>query len=1377
MGDSIFSTTSSNGSHVPDTKSSSNGSHAPDIKSYDSVLIGLDVGSTTVKAVVMDPETDEILWKDYERHETRQPEKVFEFLKRIGDDFPLPYDKMRIFITGSGGNMLREYIGAKFVQEVNAVSLAVENLYPDAGSVIELGGQDAKIIIWLSDPKTGQKRKVPSMNDKCAGGTGAVIDKINAKLMLSSEQLQALPYFDVKLHPVAGKCGVFAETDINGLQKNGIPADELMASLFEAIIQQNLSVLTRGNTLQPTVLLLGGPNTFIPAMRDCWKHNIPKIWEERNTPLPEGVDPSDLIIVPENAQYYAAIGSVLYGKNEDPDVGVYLGTVALEEFIEVGRTQMREASGDIGLARTPEELEEFKKLFAKIPWDPATFSPGENVEAFMGIDGGSTSTKAVLMDKEGKLLATAYQLSQGNPLADTQDILAELREYVENQGATLSVMGVGTTGYAKDMLKESLGADVAIVETVAHTKSALHYYDDVDVIVDVGGQDIKVIVLRDGKVKDFKLNTQCSAGNGYFLQNTAAKFGHSVAEFADVAFSAERLPVFGYGCAVFMETDIVNFQQLGWEKKEIMAGLAKVLPKNIWLYVVAEPNLRKFGTTFVLQGGTQHNLAAVKSQYDFIRSKVPGATIRVHQFTGESGAIGAALEAIRVAAERDSTFIGLKSAETLEFTATRDEATRCSFCKNKCMRTYIDTVTPEGQANRFIIATCEKGTVEKMEDMKVIKARMDEIKKANPNFVDKASTEAFRSPGAPKVSSMRQEDEEAVAPRKGLLSLFRKDKPVQVAAAKTSPEVRELRENIKIAMPRVLNMYTLSPFFAAYFESLGVGFRNIIYSDYTDPLMWYKGSRRGSIDQCFPSKVAIAHVHNLLYDKKEKDKADIIFFPIVQKLRTELVNSVDSAACPTVSISPEVVKAAFTKEGDAFAEQGMKYLAPSFDMAVWPLFEIQMYECFRDVLGVTEEENKEAIDIAYQVWRNYFEVTLRGEARQVLAKLEEEGKVGVVMLGRPYHNDPGLNHEVMAEIQMKGYPIFSVDSLPQDEDILERLFGDEVRAEVITNPMDISDVWKNSYSENSSKKVWGAKYVARHPNLVAIDLSSFKCGHDAPIYNTVEHIIESSGTPYFTFHDIDENKPVGSIKIRVETIDYFLQRYQEHLQRLTHSEGELQQMVLAYKSHLERASDKAAAKAALSAVEGQDVTAGHLVISGNDSRSNGNDKHYLDDMGMPHHGSDAWVPVTLDIGKKNGSTEENGHQTPEPEDPLLLNGHSGKGTDISDGKDSSTYDKIRADNTANDEPEEDELASGSESCNLPGQDYPKKAYSQLREFRGEPDVDEQPVHLHPQAPVELINIQLPADEHAHHNDQGELVQLLNFELPRKEDIEEKVEAD
>ncbi len=226
-------------------------------------FVGLDVGSTTVKAVVVDAVTDQVLWQDYQRHETKQPEKTLEFLKRIETEVAVDRQNTRIFLTGSGGTGIADQIGAKFVQEVTAVSLAVEKLHPEVYSVIELGGQDAKIIVFKDDDETGRKKKIPSMNDKCAGGTGAVIDKINAKLKIPTELLALQGYHGIKLHKVAGKCGVFAETDINGLQKVGTPPDELMASLFEAIVLQNLSVLTRGHTLRPHVLLLGGPNGFI----------------------------------------------------------------------------------------------------------------------------------------------------------------------------------------------------------------------------------------------------------------------------------------------------------------------------------------------------------------------------------------------------------------------------------------------------------------------------------------------------------------------------------------------------------------------------------------------------------------------------------------------------------------------------------------------------------------------------------------------------------------------------------------------------------------------------------------------------------------------------------------------------------------------------------------------------------------------------------------------------------------------------------------------------------------------------------------------------------------------------------------------------------
>ena len=456
--------------------------------------IGFDLGSTTVKAVVVDVGSDEIVWKDYRRHDSKQPEKALEMLRDIERDVGVRPGNARMFITGSGGSNVGRLCGAKFVQEVNAVSMAVEKLHPEVNSVIELGGQDAKIIVFKPDAESGRKKKIPSMNDKCAGGTGAVIDKINAKLKLPPDELCNAGHTGLKLHPVAGKCGVFAETDINSLQKMGVPANELMASLFESIIQQNLSVLTRGHTLMPHVMLLGGPNTYIKGMQEAWRANIPPIWAERNVELPPCADPADLIIVPNNAQYYAALGAAEFGKDEDDHVGRYKGTEQLQWYIEVGRKEEKKKAGGSGLSKNTEELDAFKAKYRPEKFVPPTLQPGTTVRAYMGIDGGSTSSKAVLLDEKAEIVAKVYQLSKGNPIEDTKDLFADLKAQIEAQGATLEILGIGTTGYAKDILKDVLRADAAIVETVAHCESALHFYDDVDVVCDVGGQDIKLII-------------------------------------------------------------------------------------------------------------------------------------------------------------------------------------------------------------------------------------------------------------------------------------------------------------------------------------------------------------------------------------------------------------------------------------------------------------------------------------------------------------------------------------------------------------------------------------------------------------------------------------------------------------------------------------------------------------------------------------------------------------------------------------------------------------------------------------------------------------------------------------------------------------------
>lgn len=1141
------------------------------------LFIGFDVGSTTVKAVVMDIDEDRILWSDYQRHDTKQPEKSLELLKNIESSLGKnALEGARIFITGSGGANIGRHIGAKFVQEVNAVSLAVEKLYPNTLSVIELGGQDAKIIVFKPDEETGKKKKIPSMNDKCAGGTGAVIDKINAKLKIPAEELCNMGYLGLKLHPVAGKCGVFAETDINGLQKSGVPADELMASLFESIIQQNLSVLTRGHTLRPEVLLLGGPNTYIKGMQECWRANIPKMWEERNVQYDRSKPIEELIRVPDNAQYFAAIGAIEFGKEEEPDVGIYKGYEQLEWYINIGREEekkkMMKLMGGGGLYKDEDELRRFKEKYRIPKFIPAKFMSGETVKGFIGLDGGSTSTKAALISENKEVLVKAYQLSKGNPIEDTIEILQKIREQVESQGATLEVLGIGTTGYAKDILKDVLHGDVALVETVAHTQAALHFYPDTDVIVDVGGQDIKLIILDKGRVTDFKLNTQCSAGNGYFLQSTAQGFGFKVEDFADIAFSARQFPQFGYGCAVFMQSDIVDFQRQGWKPEEIMAGLCNVLPKNIWLYVSQIPNLAKLGRNFVLQGGTQHNLAAVKSQVDFIVERFKGSGIEpnvfVHKHTGEAGAIGCALEAARLYENGMRTrFIGLDQVARIKFKTTRNEQTRCYFCKNKCLRTFIDVATddkaqkfidnpelkipeelianPESKVamaegtQRLIIATCEKGTVEDLNSMKKIKKGLDAVKDATPNMVELAATEVWKSQ-SPKIVK----DE---IPVPGKLDKIRFTvNPKAKAEFDKRIELMRKRDKIVIGIPRVLNMYQHTPFFTAYFESLGIKPGNIVYSEYTSEELYKEGAKRGAIDPCFPSKIGIPHIHNLMYKIHKKKKLDYIFFPIVDTMPSDLIYAQEHHACPTVTATSEAVKAAFIKESNLFKEFGIEYINTYLRMTEPKLCARQMYEEWRDKFGLSEEENNRAVEEGFKALEKYNSM-LKKKSREALEMLEREDKLGIVVLARPYHNDPGVNHEILEEFQKLGYPVFFQDSLPTDEDILEKLFGDEVKAGIIQGPMDISDVWKNSYSENTSRKVWAAKYTARHPNLVALELSSFKCGHDAPIYTVVEEIITNSGTPYFSFKDIDENKPTGSIKIRIETIHYFLKRYREDM--------------------------------------------------------------------------------------------------------------------------------------------------------------------------------------------------------------------------------------
>jgi predicted CoA-substrate-specific enzyme activase len=706
------------------------------------LTVGLDVGSTTIKASVM--EDGAVRWQDYVRHNTKQAEMVLEFLVRMEADCGLTPGRDRVFMTGSGAGLLAPLIGAKMVQEVVAVSAAVERLHPEVNFVSEIGGEDMKTLFFA--PGGEGKSKQVYMQSACSGGTGTFIEKTARKLQVSPERLAQAGYAGYNLHRISSKCGIFAETDSNTLVKSGVPVDEIVASLFEAVVYQNLSTLAKGNTPMPGVLLLGGPNLFFRGLQEAWRHHLGKLWEERNI----DADPATAIKVPKEAVYYACLGCIEIAAGE-PGVGAFTGREKLAWWIEQGQWETKAKEGAKGLAKDQQELDSFIAQYSTRRKQESGKSSSSSV--LFGCDFGSTTAKAVVLSSERELLFSCYAHSNGNPIEDAKALFRQLRGAGFEEVAALAV-----TGYGKDLLKDVIGADLGIVETVAHATAALHYFPDADVICDVGGCDVKIMILRQGTVADFRLNSQCSSGNGAFLQGVAERYSVPLEQYAEHAFKAKAVPALAMGCGVFLQSDIVNQQRKGWSADEIMAGLAAVLPLNVWVYAGQLQNLAAAGRKFILQGGTHRNLAVVKAQVDFIRGKVHDAEIVVHPYSGEAGAIGAALCAGDMMKPGASTrFRGYDVIESLEYTSTTNEHTTCSWCPVSCKRTFIDVRLPNGMGRPWskvplaagwerVISgnSCPKGLLEDVNEMRVVKKNLETIRDAHPNTAELVRENAFR---------------------------------------------------------------------------------------------------------------------------------------------------------------------------------------------------------------------------------------------------------------------------------------------------------------------------------------------------------------------------------------------------------------------------------------------------------------------------------------------------------------------------------------------------------------------------------------------------------------------------------------------------------
>ena len=547
----------------------------------------------------------------------------------------------------------------------------------------------------------------------------------------------------------------------------------------------------------------------------------------------------------------------------------------------------------------------------------ATFEPGTHVRAVIGLDGGSTSSKAVLIDESGHMLTKQYQLSKGNPIEDAKQLLAKIKAFVHDQGATLEVLGFGATGYAADVLQESLRADVNIVETVAHQMAAVKFFGDVDVICDIGGQDIKVLFMANGDIRNFRLSNQCSAGNGMLLQAMADQFGVPVTEYADVAFRAGLTPKFSYGCAVFLDADRVNFQKEGYSKEELLAGLAHG-PAEERLAVRradpahggARPPLRAAGRHAVQprrgQGAGRLHQGARARRGD------PRASASRRSRRDRRGARDAACRV----APRALDLRRARCRDRSRATSAGTTRARAAISVRTTAAAPSSTPTrPTAARSRYISGfSCEKGTVESVEALKTLAARRKDAAAAI------SESRRLREQGAlPQLlhaCARFLTNDTVIDDVEVRTTLFGgvKRTPVRRPFQRSSEAARDRRRQIQDRHPACAQLYSTAPIWRTYFEALGVPSEHIVFSDYTSEELWAEGGKYGSIDPCFPSKACQAHIHDLLF-RKPRHRFNFIFFPCITHVPSFVVNTMDNDVVPDRRGRPES-RARGVHEGD-----------------------------------------------------------------------------------------------------------------------------------------------------------------------------------------------------------------------------------------------------------------------------------------------------------------------------------------------------------------------------------------------------------------------------------------------------------------------------
>ena len=1034
------------------------------------IRMGIDVGSTTVKVVALG-ENDELLYGAYERHRADIRNTIITVVNKAFDSLEevLPAKEnqtVSVKVTGSGGLSVSQWLNIPFIQEVVAATTAVRKIIPQTDVVIELGGEDAKITYF----KGGVEQR---MNGTCAGGTGAFIDQMAALLETDASGLNELARGATTIYPIAARCGVFAKTDVQPLINEGARREDIAASIFQAVVSQTISGLACGKPIRGNVAFLGGPLHFLDQLRERFVITL-KLGAEQT-------------IVPENSQLFVASGAAYSAEREIKCVtpssknGTFPTIKQFRESLKnlVG-AEMQEVQRLEPLFTTQEELDEFNKRHSQ---EKASTGDLESTEGpvFLGLDAGSTTTKAVLIDTKGRILWRFYDVNAGNPVDLAVKVLKSLYKILPEK---CYIARSVSTGYGEALFQAALGVDAGEVETITHYRAADFFVPGVEFLLDIGGQDMKCLRMKDGAIVSIQLNEACSAGCGSFLDNFARTMGMSVQEFSKIALMAKKPVDLGTRCTVFMNSRVKQAQKEGAEVADISAGLSYSVIKNALFKVIKLRKASDIGKKVVVQGGTFFNDAVLRAF-----EKIAGVNVYRPDVAGLMGAYGSALIAMDQwedlrrpkPDDPDQTpkFVksGIATLNQLESFKVDLELRRCGKCSNNCLLT-INTFSTSGTevgekraVRKFVTGNrCERG------------AELEE----KTSVVD--------------ASNKPSEDET----EKNLPNLFEwKYKRLFGHYIPLKPDEAVMGD---VGIPRVLNMYENYPLWFTFFTKLGFRVR---LSPRSSRAIYEKGLETiPSESVCYPGKISHGHVESLL-----QQGIKFIFYPCVPYETKEDPGAGNHYNCPIVTSYPEVLRNNVEQLRQDDSVLFMNPFLPVYDKQ--RLKERLFEELSLKFKKLTRQKINEAVDAAWAE-QEKFRKDVQEKGEEALEETIRRGANGIVLAGRPYHLDPEINHGIPEMINGLGMAVFTEDSVAH--------LGS------IERPLRIIDQW--TYHNRLYR---AGAFVSGMANLELVQLTSFGCGLDAVTSDQVDEIMKSKSRMY-TLIKIDEGSNLGAVRIRIRSL-------------------------------------------------------------------------------------------------------------------------------------------------------------------------------------------------------------------------------------------------